>query len=62
MELEEQEGVEKAGSRCEVCGVELTADEQRDVLLSGGPVLRKIHAAEELPAVEDEADGPPPAA
>lgn len=61
MELEEQEGVERPGSRCEVCGVPLTSDEQRELLLAGGPVLCAIHAAEELPAADDE-DLLPPAA
>lgn len=61
MDLEEQDGVETAGTRCEVCGVELTADEQRDTL-AGGPVLCKMHAAEQLPATGDESAGPPPAA
>jgi hypothetical protein len=62
MDLEEQEGVERAGTRCEVCGVELTADEQRDVLQSGGPVLCKIHATEQLPDEGDQGEFPPAAA
>jgi methionyl-tRNA synthetase len=62
MDLEEQEGVEKAGSHCEVCGVELTPDEQRDALTGGGPVLCKIHAAEVLLIDVDEGDAPPASA
>jgi hypothetical protein len=60
VDLEEHEGVETAGTRCEVCGVELTPAEQREVLLGGGPVLCTIHAAEEEPVDVDE--GPPPVA
>jgi hypothetical protein len=54
MELEEQEGVEKPSNRCEVCGAELTEDEMREVVLASGPVLCKIHAAEEVPVSEEE--------
>jgi hypothetical protein len=55
MELEEQEGVERPANRCEVCGARLTEDEMREVLLGNGPVLCKIHAAEEVPISEETA-------
>ena len=46
MDLEEREGVEHPGTRCEECGAPLTEEEQRVVLEDGGPVLCAIHAAE----------------
>ena len=60
MDLEER-SLERAGDRCEECGVKLTEAEQQSVLESGGPALCSIHAdeivpvAEEEPAFEDEA-------
>ncbi len=62
MELEEHEGVERPGERCEVCGAVLTSDEQRDVLTGGGPVMCKIHAAEQVPVADDETGFGDPAA
>jgi len=44
---------------CEVCGAQLTPQEMADALESGGPVLCAVHAAEELPELDDE---PPPIA
>ena len=43
---------------CEVCGAELTPQEMTDALEGGGPPLCTVHAAEELP----ELDEPPPTA
>lgn len=53
MDLEEQT-LERAGERCEECGVRLTADELREVLESGGPALCAVHAAEVVEAEEPE--------
>jgi hypothetical protein len=53
MELEETEGVEHAGSRCEVCGTPLTPAEQSAVLEDGGPVLCSVHATEAETAAAD---------
>jgi hypothetical protein len=55
MELEEQEGVEHPANRCGVCGAKLTDDEMREALAGEGPVLCKIHAAEEVPISEETA-------
>jgi hypothetical protein len=52
MGLEEQT-LEHAGSRCEECGVKLTASELQEVLESNGPMLCAIHAAE---LVEENGD------
>ena len=51
MDLEEKT-LEKAGDRCEVCVVKLTAQELQTVLESGGPALCTIHAVEAEPALE----------
>jgi len=53
MDLEEREGVERPGSRCEECGAPLTEQEQRNVLENGGPVLCTAHAAEVVPYTDD---------
>jgi hypothetical protein len=45
--------IETAGDRCEECGAKLTEEELATVLESGGPVLCKVHAAEDLPAADD---------
>jgi hypothetical protein len=59
VDLEEKEGVESGGNRCEECGAELTEREMEQVLESGGPVLCTIHAQERLDdAVEAEAEEP----
>jgi len=44
---------------CQVCGAELTPQEIADALESEGPPLCQVHAAEELPELDDE---PPPIA
>ncbi len=54
MELEPQT-LDKAGDRCEECGAKLTAQEQKAVLESGGPVLCTIHMQEVVPVAEEEA-------
>jgi hypothetical protein len=53
VELEEQEGVETVGDRCEECGAQLTEREMQTVLESGGPVLCTIHAQERLDDLVD---------
>ncbi len=55
----EEETVERAGNRCEECGVELTAAELEVALERGGPVLCAIHAAEVV-EVDDSEGGPAP--
>lgn len=56
MNLEEHT-LEKAGDRCEVCGVKLTPQEMQTALESDGPALCTTHAIEAEPALEgDEAD------
>ena len=54
MELEEQT-LERAGDRCEECGVKLTDQELAVILERGGPTLCSIHLADVVPVV-DEAD------
>jgi hypothetical protein len=53
MDLEEKT-LESAGERCEECGAQLTEQELRVVLESGGPNLCAIHAAEIVPVAEEE--------
>ncbi|MGI8922145.1 MAG: hypothetical protein ACR2HD_10850 [Solirubrobacteraceae bacterium] len=55
MDLEEHT-LETAGERCETCGAQLTEDELKVVLESGGPTLCKIHAAEEIPLDDEVAE------
>lgn len=55
MDLEEHT-LEKAGERCEVCGVKLTPQELQTVLEGGGPALCTIHAAEVEPSLEVDAE------
>ncbi len=43
---------------CAVCGAQLTPQEMADALESEGPALCAVHAAEELPELEE----PPPMA
>jgi hypothetical protein len=43
---------------CEECGTELTDEEIRASLESGGRYLCSVHAAEELHAEEMEEEGP----
>jgi hypothetical protein len=45
-------------AHCQVCGAQLTTQEMADALDSTGPPLCAVHAAEELP----ELDEPPPTA
>jgi hypothetical protein len=56
--LEERTIEEPLERRCEVCGATLTAQEISDALDSGGAFLCTVHAAEELPEVDEP---PPPA-
>lgn len=57
-----EETVERAGNRCEECGVELTAAELELALERGGPVLCAIHASEVVEVDDAEAvDAPPDA-
>jgi hypothetical protein len=55
MDLEEREGTETVGERCEECGVKLTPQEIAVALESGGPALCTVHAteAEALPEPPD---------
>ncbi len=46
MGLEEREGTETVGDRCEECGARLTPEELRVALESGGPALCTVHATE----------------
>jgi len=55
MDLEEQEGTETVGERCEECGAKLTPDELAAALENGGPALCSVHALE-AEALPDEAD------
>jgi hypothetical protein len=53
MDLEERT-LEKAGSKCEVCGATLTPQELQVALESGGPALCALHAAELEPSLEGD--------
>ena len=55
----EEETVETAGTRCEDCGVQLTAAELEVALERGGPVLCAIHAAEVVEVDDAEAGDAP---
>ena len=55
MDLEERT-LEDIPNRCEECGAELTPQELEAVLESGGPALCTIHAAEVVPAADEDAD------
>lgn len=48
MDLEEREGTEPVGERCEECGAKLTPQELETALETGGPALCSVHAAERL--------------
>ena len=50
MNLEEREGTETVGERCEECGAKLSPEELRVALESDGPALCTIHAAEVVDA------------
>jgi hypothetical protein len=52
--LEERTIEEPLERRCEVCGASLTAHEISDALEAGGPFLCTVHAAEELPEIDEE--------
>jgi hypothetical protein len=54
--LEEHTIDEPLERHCEVCGARLTPEEMSDALEAGGPFLCTVHAAEELPELEE----PPP--
>lgn len=56
MDLEEREGAEPVGDRCEECGAKLTPEEQQVAMESGGPALCTIHAAEVVPVSDEDPD------
>jgi hypothetical protein len=55
MDLEEHTLEEPFERQCRVCGVELTEREIHVAREANGPFLCSVHAAEELPAQDDEA-------
>lgn len=55
MDLEEHTLKEPFEARCEICGSELTQPEIHVAREANGPFLCSLHAAEELPAQDDEA-------
>ena len=55
MALEEHTLNEPYEPRCQICGVELTQPEIHIAREANGPFLCSVHAAEELPAEDDEA-------
>jgi hypothetical protein len=55
MELEEHTLEEPYEPCCQICGVELTEPEIHIAREANGPFLCSVHAAEELPAQDDEA-------
>ena len=58
MDLEERTLEDTLETTCSVCGAHLTQPEIEAARESGGPFLRSVHAAEELPAdsVVDDSD------
>jgi hypothetical protein len=54
MDLEEHTLEESLKRRCEICGAELTESEINVAREANGPFLCGVHAAEELPAQDDE--------
>jgi hypothetical protein len=56
MDLEEREGTETVGDRCEECGAKLTPQEIAVALETGGPALCTVHATE-AEAVPDDPAG-----
>jgi len=52
----EERTLEDIPDRCAECGAELTPQELQAVLESGGPALCTIHAAEVVPAADEDAD------
>jgi hypothetical protein len=50
----EERTLETVGDRCEECGAELTEQEIRAALESGGPALCSVHAIEVVPVAEEE--------
>ena len=59
MDLEEHTLDETLEQTCTVCGAQLTTSEIEAARERGGPFLCSVHAAEELPAADAEADGEP---
>jgi hypothetical protein len=55
MDLEEHTVDDLLERRCQVCGAELTEAEINVAREANGPFLCSVHAAEELPAQDDEA-------
>ena len=54
MDLEERSGVDPVIERtCAECGTELTDEEIKASLETGGPFLCTVHAAEDVPVDED---------
>ena len=61
MALEEREGLDPViEATCAECGTTLTASEIKASLESDGTYLCSVHAAEELPADDDEGIAGPP--
>ena len=58
MDLEEHSLDPVIERTCAECGAQLTDDEIRASLESGGRYLCGVHASEELPAAEMEDEGP----
>jgi hypothetical protein len=57
MDLEEQSGVDPVIERtCAECGTRLTEEEIKASLETGGRFLCSVHAAEEVPLEEEDAE------
>jgi hypothetical protein len=62
MDLEERTLKEPFEAGCEICGAQLTKPEIDVAREANGPFLCSVHAAEELPAQDDEAPDSQPSA
>ena len=62
MDLEEHTLEDSLERRCAVCGAELDQAEIEAAREVGGPFVCSVHAAEELPALDETPDDVPPAA
>ena len=58
MDLEEHSLEPVIERTCTQCGASLTAQEIEASLDAGGPYLCSVHAAEEVPLVEEEQEEP----
>ena len=58
MALEERVVDPAVPERCQVCGAQLIPSEQRAILDSGSPPLCSIHATEDVPLEEEQAQAP----